>query len=228
MSKCKDSDLGQLLHAYELNALSQEDSERFETHLLGCEHCFSQLKSFEQEAALLTSDDEVKQLIGEAAAEESPQEESLLKKFWRYLWPETPVVFKPAMAYLLILLMILPAYHGLRKLTKDQIRPVQIISLFPDRSIPEDVFKISAGGDGLLSFVFRGAVAGEDYHLLIESQDGRVVFQDDAFSSFDQYGTGRLLLPLSKMRPGEYRLVIIEPDVETPFNRQEYSFRIEK
>lgn len=228
MSKCKDSDLGGLLHAYELNALSQEEAERFETHLLECEHCFNQLKSFEQEAVLLSSNDEVKQLIREAAMEESPQAESLLKKFWRYLWPEIPFFFKPALAYLLILLLILPAYRGLKKLTKDQIRPVQIISLFPDRSIPEDVFEISVGDDGLLSFVFRGAVAGEGYRVVIESQDGTVVFRDDAFGSFDQYGTGRLLLPLSKMRPGEYRLVITEPDGETPFNRQEYSFRIEK
>ena len=228
MPKCKDPNLGALLPAYELNALSEEDVERFEIHLLECEHCFDQLKGFEQEAALLSSDNEVKQIIREAASEGYPQTESLLKRFWRYVWPETPFVLRPALAYLLILLMALPAYWGLRRLTQDQIRPVQTISLFPDRSGPEGVFRISLGGDGLLTFVFRGAVAGQTYHLVIESEDGRVVFRDDAFSRFNEYQTGRLLLPLTKMKPGGYRLVITDPRAKPPLNRQEYSFRTEK
>lgn len=228
MSKCKDPDLGVLLHAYELNVLSEEDIERFEIHLLGCEHCFDQLKNFEQEAALLTSDDEVRELVGDAVREEYPQAELLLRRLWRYIWPDTPVVFKPALAYLLILLMILPAYHGLKKFTEGQIRAVQTISLFPGRSTAEDVFKISVGDDGLISFVFRGAVVGESYRVVIECEDGRVVFRDDAFRRFDEYETGRLLLPIVKMKPGGYRLVITDPRVEPPLNKQEYSFKIEK
>ena len=228
MSKCKDSDLGNLLHAYELNVLSEEDIERFEIHLMECEHCFNQLKNFEQEATLLSSDDEVRELVREVSREEYPESESFLKRIWRYLWPETPLFFKPALAYLLILLMILPVYHGLKKLTENEIRPVQAISLFPDRSTAEEVFKISVGGDGLISFVFRGAVAGESYRVVIESEDGREIFRDDAFINFDEYETGQVLLPLAKMKPGSYRLVITDPRAEPPLNRQEYIFRIEK
>lgn len=227
MSKCKDPDLGILLHAYELNALSEEDTQRFETHLLECGHCFNLLKNFEQEAALLSSDNEVRELIGEAVREEYPQSESFLKRFWRYVWPETPFVFKPALAYLLVLLMILPAYHGLKKFTEDKIRPVQTISLFPGRSAEEDVFKINVGSDGLVSFVFRGAVAGRSYRVVIESEDGIVVYQNNDFNRFDEYGTGQLIFPHTKMKPGHYRLVIIDPQAEPPLNRQQYSFRIE-
>jgi hypothetical protein len=228
MSKCKDPDVGALLHAYELNALSPEDMERVEIHLLGCEHCFNQLNSFELEASLLSSDDEVKELITRAAREEHPQSESLRKRFWRYVWPETPFVFKPALAYLLILLMILPAYRGVRISTRDQIRPVQTVSLFPDRSPDEDVFRISVGGDGLLRFVFRGAVAGQAYEVTIESENGAVIFRDSAFDGFDEYGAGQLLLPLAMMKPGIYRLVITDPRVPAQLGRQEYSFGIEK
>ena len=229
MSKCKDPDLGNLLHAYELNALSEEDAERFETHLLECEHCFNQLKDFEREASLLLSDDEAKQLIKEAATEEYPQSESFLRRLWQYLWPETPLVFKPALAYALILLMILPAYYGLRKSPEGRISPVcQVLRLSPDRSPAGDVFKISVGGDGVLSFVFRGAVAGESYQVAIESEDGRVLFRNDTFNSFDEYGTGRLFLPLGKMKPGSYRLVITDPRARPALNRQQYNFRIEK
>jgi hypothetical protein len=228
MSKCKDPKLGALLHAYELNALSEEDTERIEIHLLECEHCFNQLNSFEQEAALLRSDDEVKELITEAARERHPQTESLLKRFWRYVWPETPLVLKPALAYLLILLMILPAYHGVKELTEDKIRRVQTINLLPDRSPQGDAFKTSVGSDGLLRFVFRGATAGQAYDLTIESEDGTVIFRDKAFDSFDEYGAGQLLVPLASMKPGNYRLVIIDPRAEAPLNKQEYSFGIEK
>ena len=228
MSKCKDPKLGALLHAYELNALSQEDTERVEIHLLGCEHCFNQLSNFELQASLLSSSDEVKELITGAAREEYPQSESLLKRLWRYIWPETPFLFKPALAYLLILLMILPAYHGLKRLTNDRIRSVQTISLFPDRSPDEDVFKVGVGGDGLLRFVFRGAIAGQAYELTIESEDGAVIFRDSAFDRFDEYGAGQLLLPLARMKPGSYRMVIADPRVEAALNGQEYSFRIEK
>ena len=229
MSKCTNPEAGDLLHAYELNALSEEDTERFEIHLLECEHCFEQLKSFEREASLLTTDEGVKELIGEFATEGYPQAESFLKKLWRYIWPETPLLFKPALAYLLILLLIIPAYRGLMRLTKDSIRPVdQTILLTPLRSTEEATFEIGRGGDGEISFVFEDAVAGQSYQVAIESEDGRVVYKNDTFREFDAHKTGRLILPLVKMKPGGYRLVISDPRAEPPLNRKEYNFRIEK
>lgn len=175
-SKCTDPELGVLLHAYELNILSDEDTERFEIHLLECEYCFEQIKDFESEAGLLSSDEEVKKLIQECSQEEYPQSESFLRKLWHHLWPEVPWIFKPALAYLLILVMILPAYWGLREVTKSgtetQIGLVQNISLTPFRSTGEDVFKISLGKDGLISFVFTDAIAEVSYQIIIESEGG--------------------------------------------------------
>ena len=112
MSECTDPHLGALLHAYGLNALSEEDFKRFEIHLLECEHCYEQLKKFRQVAPLLRSDRDVREMVREAAR---GQEES--KSFWgklgHKLWPDTPLVLKPAVAYILILLMVVPAYYGL-------------------------------------------------------------------------------------------------------------------
>jgi len=230
MSKCTDPKTGEFLHAHELNALTEEDTERFETHLLECEHCFEQLKSFEREANLLVSDEEVKELITKSIAEYQ-ETEPFLKKLWRYIWPETPLFFKPALAYILILLLIIPAYWGLRKATKTEtgteIRPVQIINLTPFRSAGEDVLKISSGKDGLISFVFEGAVVGKSYQVIIKSEDGRVIYKNDAFKEFDEYRMGRLLLPLDRMKMGNYHLIITNPQGEPPLNGQEYLFRIE-
>jgi len=83
------------------------------------------------------------------------------------------------------------------------------------------------GKDGLINFVFEAAIVGESYHVIIEAKDGKVVYKNDSFREFDRNGTGRLLLPLAKMKPGYYRLVISDPRAEPPLNRQEYSFRIE-
>jgi hypothetical protein len=231
MLKCTNLELGALLHAYELKALSDEDVERFEIHLLECEHCFEQLKSFERVANLLSSDEEVKELIRESSIEEYPYPESFLKKLWRYIWPEMPLLLKPALAYILILLLIIPAYWGLREVTKPgtetEIGPVQNINLTPSRSTGDDVLHISLRKDGLISFVFVAVIVGNSYHVIIEAKDGKVVYKNDSFREFDRYGTGRLRLPLAKMKPGYYRLVISDPRGKPPLNRQEYTFRIE-
>lgn len=39
MSKCKDTNLGDLIAAYELNQLEEEEKKQFERHLEDCEYC---------------------------------------------------------------------------------------------------------------------------------------------------------------------------------------------
>ena len=228
MSKCTGPEIGALLPAYELNTESEENIERFEMHLLQCEYCFERLRRFEQQASLLSSDDDVKKLVRETGGDARSQQQTLLRRLWRYVWPEAPLVFKPALAYLLILFMILPAYWGVRELTETRIVPVQTVNLFPDRSTGEGAFRIGVGNDGLISFVFRGAVAGKAYRVAIQSEDGQVVFEDHTFTSFDEYGTGRLLFPLAEMKPGTYRLMISDPGADAASATQEYSFTIEE
>ncbi|MFH1891551.1 MAG: hypothetical protein ABIK83_02590 [Candidatus Zixiibacteriota bacterium] len=228
MSKCLDPKIAGLLHGYELDGLLEDEVELVEIHLLKCEHCFNELMSFERETALLTSDDDVRVQIREAAEEENSEPVSFLRRLWRYIWPEAPVVFRPVLAYLIILLMIFPVYHWIEHSREERIRPVQTIGLFPDRSSADDAFKISLGDDGLLSFVLRGASADESYRVVIQSDDGRVIFRDNAFNGFDEYETGRLLLPLSKMISGTYWLIITDLGAgSTPVSRR-YSFSIQE
>jgi len=221
--------LGRLLHAYELGGLHEDELELVEIHLLKCDYCFNELMSFERESALLTSDEDVKARIGEVAEEEQSLSASSFTRFWRYIWPDTPVIFRPALAYLLILLLIFPVYRWVELLTKERIRPVQTIGLFPDRSsADDDAFKISLGEDGLLTFVFRDAVVGENYRVVIHSVDGKVVFRDDDFNSFDEYETGRLLLPLSRMITGTYWLMITDVRADSTSVIRKYSFSIQE
>lgn len=227
MSECNDPDKGKLLLAYELNALPEDKIESIEMHIMECEHCFNELIRFEREAGLLSSDSDVKSVILDYIEEEHPGSDSLFRRWWQYLWPKTPVIFRPAFAYCLILLLVFPVYRGLRMSTDTSIGTVQTLRLLPGRSVTEDVLKVDVGDYGLLSFVFRGATPGREYQISILSADGDVLFRDDAFDSFDEYETGKLLLRLANMEPGAYRLLIADPRSEHPPGEREYSFRIE-
>jgi hypothetical protein len=227
MSGCKDTNLGRLLLAYEFGALSEEEAERLEMHLVECEHCFDQLDSFAPEAALLSSNNEVKQAIIDTYNEEYSESESFLKRLGRYIWPETPIVFRPALSYLMILLLILPAYWGLKPSPTDKIRSIQVVDFMPGRPMTKRVFRISDGDEGLITFILRGATPGQNYNVAIEFEDGTVIFQDENYSDFDEYEEGRLLLPIGRMKPGDYRLIITDPRAQPPLNKREHSFIIE-
>jgi hypothetical protein len=227
MSGCIDVDIGSLLHAYELKVLNEEDVERFEMHLMACEYCFNEIEIFVKESSLLNSDREIQGIVKDTARK-LKRSESMLEKILEYLWPETLFIFRPAFAYLLVLILVIPAFYGIMSVGDNTIRPVQSIMLFPDRSAEEKAFQKSRLGDGLISFIFRGATAGEPYRIVIESREGQVIFRDKDFTGFDDFDTGRLILPREQMKPGSHRLIITDPRAEPPLDKQEYQFRIEE
>jgi hypothetical protein len=227
MAACTDPSVGDLLHAYEINTLSDDEKDRFEVHLMSCENCLNELHDFSKVTSLLRSDSRAKAIFMETE-EKRPQTASRLKKLWRYLWPETPFFFKPALAYLLVLLMFIPAYLGWERTEVDTVHSVQSITLFPDRSPGGNVFSINSGKDGLITFVFKASVIGRSYQVVIEDEAGSEIYRDNDFSDFDELNTGRLILPLTKMNPGNYRLSITDHQAEPPYNRREYSFRVDE
>jgi hypothetical protein len=227
MLSCRESDIGMLLHAYELEALTEEETERFEIHVLSCNFCFRELADFEKAASYFHSDAEVHSIITNAART-AERSESRLRKLWKHLWPQAPLILKPAFAYLLIILMAYPTYWGLKSLREDEIRTVQAINLYATRSAGEKTFKIGSHSDGLLVFLYRGSVPGRSYEVTIMTDSGETVFRDNEFTDFDRHGTGRLLLPLREMDPDNYKLILRDPRAEPPQNVQEYHFRIEK
>ena len=92
MAGCTEQETGDLLHAYEIGALSEADVERFEIHLMHCEHCYEQVKDFQREAALLFEDSEVKEAV-RGVCEADPNQDSLTGRFKRYLWPHSPFIW---------------------------------------------------------------------------------------------------------------------------------------
>ncbi|HUV29706.1 MAG TPA: zf-HC2 domain-containing protein [Acidobacteriota bacterium] len=224
--KCTDPEAGALVHAWELGALPDEDAERFEIHLLRCPSCFATVQRFERQATLLREDADIRSQVQSAVVGETGQA-SVARRLRDYLWPGTPLVFRPALALVVIMLLIYPAYRGIQRLAGGDIEEVQMIHLFPSRAASDAVFRAGPGTDGVISFVFRGAVPGQSYRVTVAMEDGAVLWRDNSYASFDEYETGRLLLPASLMQPGRYEVRITDPDGSPPANEQTYTFTIE-
>jgi hypothetical protein len=228
MSTCTNPKLGALLHAYELGALSEEELERFEVHLLSCDYCFAQVRDFEQAATLMRTDIGAKKLVQEAVHKLDSLPESGRKRTIRILWPKVPLYLKPGFIYILLLVLCYPAYLGIKYVFNQQekIRPVQVVSLSEHRGIAEDVFHISSGYDGLISFMLEDEVIGKDWNITIESEDGSEIYHLDAFITSEEYGVVQLFFPLSTMKPGRYRLTVTLPEAD--YSKTYPFFRIKK
>ncbi len=226
MATCIDPAIGVLLHAYEIGGLSETERDCFEIHLMNCEFCFDEVKRFADIATVLRSDSRVLEVLQESEKEETTAE-SLAQKLKGLFWPDAPLIFRPAFAYIVIILMMIPAYLGLQRIGERNIGPVQPLHLVTDRSGGEAVLDLSRGIDGLLSFYYRNAEEGKQYIISIVSESGEVIFEDDRFSGFDEFGTGHLILSSEATEAGHYRLSITNPHV-TPPDEREYRFSVEK
>ena len=215
------------MHAYEIGTLSEQEREKFEIHLLACEHCASLLEAFETQASLLVTSSKVMAVVDEVMSEKA-RTGSWAGKFLRHLWPEVPLVFKPAVAYLVVLLLAIPAYYGLRDSGQPTVSELgQVVHLSPVRSAAKTLAQ-GISDNGLLTFEFDGYRPGSVYSVTIESEDGTVVYCNDQFSSFNEREIGSLDLRISEMRPGQYRLIISEPPSDSATVSQEYLFRIKE
>lgn len=226
MSRCTEQKLGDMLHAYELNQLDPNSREQFEIHLLECEHCFNEVAEFENIATIMTHDSEVKETIAtELATDSEISKISIWQRVWQLLWPETSFVLKPIVVYFVVVLMVYPAYLGIRGTTDNNIRQVVTLNLVPNRS--SSAIAVQSGNDILLTFVFSGAVPGKPYSIEMKSSGGEVIYRYDQYKGFDKYGLGRLIIPEEKISRGEYTLIIRDLNLGSNIPAQSYNFKIE-
>ncbi len=228
MSECIDPRIGQLLYAYELGALPEEDVEKFELHLFKCEYCLNELHASEDMTRLLRTDQQIKQMM-ETELHEQNGGEPFLIRLWKRLWPRGSLLLKPALAYLIILLLITPAYHGIVKRDTPKIRvAAQSIDLIPPiRGEAEmKVIDKKLGEQANIAFYLEGARVGEQYKVIIESPDGRIIYENDSFRAFDQNHIGRLNLSTSLFEPGIYTIKLSALGQDSPVKPQEYLFEI--
>lgn len=228
MSECTDPAIGRLILPFELQILSEEDADIFAQHVLECEFCHRELAHFAREAALLREDPDVKQaLAGHTGDLDAPG--SFSEQIWRHIWPTTPFIFKPAVVYLLLLLLIVPAYHGFRIRDRVGVREVsQILELFPTRQVSDNRFNKNLDEVGLLLFEIPSLEIGALYHVVVETEDGSsTVYSNREFGDTDRLtGTGALYLNLAEIDPGRYRLSVTDPRAGPSAKPYVYHFTI--
>jgi len=229
MAKCNDPEVGVLLPAYELQALTEEDLKRFEIHMMHCQYCFNEVREFQKWSQMLLSSNLIKESVALATTADHRAKTSS-KSIKVYLWPDIPIVFRPALYMILLLLMIIPSYLGLKQMFGDdqKIRPVQKISLVSTRTVNNNVLSIGTKLDGLISFAVPDPMAIACYRITISDENGAIIMQDDNFNNISRSGMGEIIFPHVKMRTGTYHLTVTPFPVDSRSEKREYPFRIEK
>lgn len=227
MPACADWECGILLHAYELGLLSEEETEQFEAHLLGCAYCFNQVIGFERESLLILSDKEIRRATGELL-QTRRQRRSLFAKLRQLLWPTGGPRLVPALAYVLVVAMLIPTYRGLRGVRDRSatIQPVETVELLPTRSESSVAFSQAQGRDGVISFVTRGITSSGEYRVTLMNEEGHPIAEYDVHTDTEEGGVGAIYIPVTQMQPGEYRLLIRGLDDDARAGRETYWFRI--
>ncbi|PKK82642.1 MAG: hypothetical protein CVT49_12580 [candidate division Zixibacteria bacterium HGW-Zixibacteria-1] len=228
--RCIDPEAGKLLHAYELGALPVKECELFEAHLLECKACFSEAQSFCAESNLLISNKSIIEEVASAVglSEATVEKRSLLSGLISRLWPDTPFVFRPALALVIIILLLYPAYKGIQKNPDEGIKAVSAVNLMPTRSSSTAEFNIPDDNDVVLSFLYQDVVPGREYIIEITDENGRTLMLDKSFNAFDKYEMGRLLIPADKIKTGVFELKLSDPEDVSSGNEQIYKFRLIK
>jgi hypothetical protein len=225
MDRCTNPEIGNWIHAYELRQLTEEENEKFEIHLMECDYCFHQVRKAENVINNLMGDKEIK-----AEVEKMVTGETFYNRFWRplkeHLWPDTYIVLRPALAYFIILLLLVPAYLGIKDINRTRIKHVNTLTLTPDRDVSAE--KRTSDNDLLLSFIFPGAEPHKSYEVRIIAPDKKVIYENRDFREFDNNEKAFLLIAASQLKSGTYTLTIVDPGEQPPYNAQEYYFVIEE
>jgi len=224
--KCQEPDVGKLIHAYELNALSEEDTARFETHLIKCGYCFDQVQEFALASQLLQSAESVKAETERLLPTREAAHGSVTTKIKEYLWPRSARNIRFALALVLILLLVYPAYRGIFPGSQDAVGPVAMIHLMPERSSTVESFSIPDNQGMVISFIYHGYRKGISYSIELARNDNQMIFRNESFDSFDEYGMGALVLQRNILNPGTYKLIISDSNNSAAADKQVYTFKL--
>ncbi|MBN2227696.1 MAG: zf-HC2 domain-containing protein [candidate division Zixibacteria bacterium] len=222
--RCTDIKTGRLIHAYELGLLSDEESEHFEMHLMHCEYCVSLLKTSSLRTGLLRSDSKVRDEL-RRLSEHSNSKVGWAEELRRYLWPNVPFPFRPAVTLLLVLLLVYPAYLGLTSHKSGEVISLTEIGLVQSRAATIESTSLAAGESAVLTFAYSHYRPGVDVMVLLVDELGQIIYENHAFEGFDAFQTARLFLPSDLLRSGVYRLQV-GPAGLVADEIEEYRFRI--
>jgi len=216
MSLCTDPIYHDMLHAWELGMLSDDDRQGFEMHLLQCDTCAGEAGQLLQASRLLRNDPDFRPSSGDisvyAVSDRSGQSIFASK-----------IVRSLLVAAALLILAV--SVSKLIVFPDRTTETMQRIRLVPVRGSDEAVIDRHLGGRVEISFYAEGVRSEDTYRVIISSSDGTTVYADNHFRHFGDLGGGTISLPSSKLPEGIATL-IISPATDSLVILQQYFFRV--
>jgi tetratricopeptide (TPR) repeat protein len=108
MSECRDKRFRDMIHAYELGMLTDDDRRRFEIHMLECDSCFALVERSKATSRLLNTDKSIREVVDRTDRENTPDKNSersrpTERRVWSRMLP-----MGLAAAAVLVLLIVQP------------------------------------------------------------------------------------------------------------------------
>jgi hypothetical protein len=212
MSRCSKPEFEDMLHAFELGLLKDEDRQRFEEHLLDCESCFERAKEFLPAAILLRHDKSLRE--GPSEATSTSGERTRWFRLTRLV----------AIAAVLIGVTLPTYWFGFRH--EQPSEPAQPLRLLPLRGGSPPVLYLDKGGNAEISFAVDSSLASFGFQVTVLSRKQDTVFTDPYFTDLDSSNIGLIVLPITAFEPGFYQLIIEDPSGENAAPKRVYNFRV--
>lgn len=218
--ECIDKNEGIKLHAYELDLLSERDTEKFEIHLLGCDRCLEQVNSFHSDIRLLNSNKTIKDWLKKAVQKYVPAKTATAAA-GRFQMP-SGISFKLVVGMVIMAVIISAGYFWL---SPEKTHHSQQIKLIPSRSVSPNIIADPAT-DFEFIFAYDNSVAGKCYQVEILNSADESIYENSRFCDFNEQNIGRIMLRGVKFSPGHYKMTISDPEELTQSATQEYRFTI--
>lgn len=205
VSRCTDPEVGNMLHAYELNQLDDDQRQTFEQHLMLCDHCFREVEAFAGVARLLRSDEELAEMI--ARADQPVSAKSKFRRILDALWPSAkPLLLRPLVAYVALALLIYPAYIGLRTGRTRDFQSAQTLFMNGTRGISQS--DASANRPLTIAFHIESGVNQDTLVLAIVDSFGNIRYSDSSYTELSRSHMGSISLAARALPAGEYTLKV--------------------
>ncbi|MEE9442494.1 MAG: tetratricopeptide repeat protein [candidate division Zixibacteria bacterium] len=145
MSECTDKRFEQMLHAYELGLLNDNQRQEFEIHLLGCSHCWTLARQLKDAAPIINRDTDI-QILMDRIVDESPEEAAVAaeKQFRGFLARRLrPILIPAVMIAIIVMVLILKPWQIQISPTQEAVAEEFRIAIiyFDNLANPDDPLK---------------------------------------------------------------------------------------
>jgi hypothetical protein len=221
MSKCIDETVGSLLHAWELDILTDEDKRKFEQHLIACSSCFEVAQKHRHAMEELRSNPAIQAQVSQYAGlgeRGKPKREP-----WYAPITRNPV-WRYALAAVLLLALAAPLVY--RQLSEEtDLEVAQVIRLVPTRSTQNSIVYLDWGQGVEMQIMVPEITQPGSYVISV----GPVGLEEATWRDqvqFDSNGRANFVLPLSNLQPGPYELKVLDPKVPASTALRIYYFGV--